>query len=301
VTTWASLLDDAARALTAAGLDTPSVDARWIVEDVADRRDGAGVLNADEDASPRAVRRVHDLVTRRASGEPLQYVVGSWAFRELTLLVDPRVLIPRPETEHTVEVALREAARLGLRTGGRGAWDGTRTTAHVADLGTGSGAIALALATRLPDAQVWATDRSAAAVAVARANLAGAGSAATRVRLAEGDWFAALPDDLRASFDLIVSNPPYVAEREVADLPPEVAHYEPVNALVSGPTGLEAIEHVIAGSPEYLTPGRGTLVVEIAPHQSVATRALAEAAGFTEVLVERDLAGRDRVLVARGG
>jgi release factor glutamine methyltransferase len=301
VTTWASLLDDAARALTAAGLDTPSVDARWIVEDVADRRDGAGVLNADEDASPRAVRRVHELVTRRARGEPLQYVVGSWAFRELTLLVDPRVLIPRPETEHTVEVALREAARLGLRTGGRGAWDGTQTTAHVADLGTGSGAIALALATRLPDAQVWATDRSEAAVAVARANLAGAGSAATRVCLAEGDWFDALPYDLRGSFDLIVSNPPYVAEREVADLPPEVAHYEPVSALVSGPTGLEAIEHVIAGSPEYLTPGRGTLVVEIAPHQSVATRALAEGAGFTEVLVERDLAGRDRVLVARGG
>ena len=301
MTTWASLLDDAARAFTAARLDTPSVDARWIVEDVAERRDGVGILDVDEDAPPSAVRRVHELVTRRARGEPLQYVVGSWAFRDLALLVDPRVLIPRPETEQTVEVALREAARLGLRTGGRGPWEGTETTAHVADLGTGSGAIALALATRLPDAQVWATDRSAAAVAVARANLAGAGSAATRVRVAEGDWFDALPRDLRASFDVIVSNPPYLAERELADLPPEVAHYEPISALVSGPTGLEAIEHLIAASPEYLTPGRGTLVLEIAPHQSVAARELAEGAGFAEVLVERDLAGRERVLVARGG
>jgi len=301
VTTWASLLDDAERALTAAGIGAPSVDARWIVEEVAERRNGAWRLNADAAAPPSAVRRVHELVTRRARGEPLQYVVGSWAFRDLNLLVDPRVLIPRPETEQTVEVALREAARLGLRTGGRGPWDGTQTTAHVADLGTGSGAIALALATRLPEAQVWATDRSPAAVAVARANLAGAGSAATRVRLAEGDWFDALPHDRRGSFDLIVSNPPYLAERELEGLPPEVAHYEPVGALVSGPTGLEAIEHLIGVSPEYLTPRRGTLVLEIAPHQSVASRALAERVGFADVLVERDLAGRERVLVARGG
>jgi release factor glutamine methyltransferase len=300
VTTWASLLDAAARVLTEAGLHAASVDARWIVAEVADRRD-VGMVAADGDAPPQAVRRVHDLVQRRARGEPLQYVVGSWSFRDLNLLVDPRVLIPRPETEQTVEVALREAARLGLRTGRRGAWAGTETTAHVADLGTGSGAIALSLATQLPDAQVWATDRSAAAVAVARANLAGAGRAATRVRIGEGDWFDALPAGLRASFDLIVSNPPYLAERELADLPNEVAHYEPVSALVSGPTGLEAIEQLIADSPEYLTPERGTLVVEIAPHQSVATRALAEGAGFAEVLVERDLAGRERVLVARGG
>jgi release factor glutamine methyltransferase len=301
VTTWASLFDDAERAFTAAGIATPAVDARWIVEEVTDQRDGAWVLVADEDVPPPAVRRVHELVTRRARGEPLQYVVGSWGFRDLTLMVDSRALIPRPETEQTVEVALGEAARLELGTGRRDPWEGTETTAHVADLGTGSGAIALALATRLRDAMVWATDRSGAAAAVARANLAGAGSAATRVRVAEGDWFDALPCELRGSFDLIVSNPPYLAECELADLPPGVAHYEPVSALVSGPTGLEAIEHLITASPEYLTPGRGTLVLEIAPHQAVAARELAEGAGFTEVLVERDLAGRERVLVARGG
>ncbi len=301
MTTWASLFDGAERAFTAAGIATPAVDARWIIEEVTDRRDGAWVLVADEDAPPQAVRRVHELVTRRARGEPLQYVVGSWGFRDLTLMVDPRALIPRPETEQTVEIALGEAARLGLRTGRKDPWGGTETTAHVADLGTGSGAIALALVTRLRDATVWATDRSAAAVAVARANLAGAGSAATRVRVAEGDWFDALPGKLRSSFDLIVSNPPYLAECELADLPPEVAHHEPIDALISGPTGLEAIEHLIGASREYLTPGRGTLVLEIAPHQSVTVRALARAAGFAAVLVERDLAGRERVLVARGG
>ena len=301
MTTWPALFDDAERALTAAGLTTPAVDARWIVEEVADRRDGAWVLVADEDAPPPAVRRVHELVTRRARGEPLQYVVGSWGFRHLTLMVDPRALIPRPETEQTVEVALREADRLGIRSGRRNPWNGTDTTALVADLGTGSGAIALALATRLPDVQVWATDRSAAAAAVARANLAGAGSAATRVRIAEGDWFDALPDERRGGFELIVSNPPYVAEHELVDLPAEVVHYEPIDALVSGPTGLEAIEHLVAGAPEYLTPGRGTLVLEIAPHQATAARALAADAGFVEVLVEPDLAGRERVLIARGG
>src|SRR6202011_2371046 len=108
VTTWASLRDDAERALTTAGLPSPAVDARWIVEDVAERGNGSLALTADEPAPPRAVRRVRDLVSRRARGEPLQYVLGAWAFRDLTLMVDARVLIPRPETEQTVEVALAE-------------------------------------------------------------------------------------------------------------------------------------------------------------------------------------------------
>jgi release factor glutamine methyltransferase len=301
VTTWASLLADAEQALTAAGLATPPVDARWIIEAIADQRDGAAWIAAEQDAPPLAVRRVRQLVARRAQGEPVQYVVGTWAFRDLTLMVDPRVLIPRPETEQTVEVAFAEADRLGLRTGRRDPWEGTATSAYVADLGTGSGAIALALATRLRDVLVWATDRSAAAAAVARANLVGVGSDATRVRVTEGDWLDALPSGLRGSVDLIVSNPPYLAERELADLPPEVAHYEPTGALVAGPTGLEAVEHLIRASPDYLTPGRGTLVVEIAPHQSEAARAIAAGAGYAEVLVERDLAGRERVLIARGG
>ena len=135
------------------------------------------------------------MVERRLRGEPLQYVLGSWSFRNLDLFVDPRVLIPRPETEITAQIAIDEAVKRGARHGTRDAWTGTDTTFTVADLGTGSGAIALSLVTELADAEVWATDASADALAVARANLAGTGSAAARVRVAHGDWFDALPSD----------------------------------------------------------------------------------------------------------
>ena len=152
------------------------------------------VADEDERATAVAERRIDQMVERRIAGEPLQYVLGSWSFRGIDLFVDPRVLIPRPETEVTAQVAIDEAARLGADVGRRPAWSGTTTSYVVADLGTGSGALALALAAELPDAEVWATDRSADALAVARANLAGAGSTATRVRVAEGSWFDALPD-----------------------------------------------------------------------------------------------------------
>jgi release factor glutamine methyltransferase len=237
------------------------------------------------------------MVDRRVGGEPLQYVLGSWSFRGIDLFVDPRVLIPRPETEVTAAIAIAEAARLGSRRGRRSAWTGTTTAEAVADLGTGSGAIALAVASELPDAEVWATDRSADALAVARANLAGEGAAATRVRLVEGDWYAALPVALQGRLRVIVSNPPYVTERELDDLPPEVVRYEPRDALVSGGTGLEATERIVAGAPRWLEP-RGALVVEIAPARADAARALARDAGLVDVSVERDLTGRDRVLVA---
>jgi release factor glutamine methyltransferase len=301
VSTWGALLENAERSLGDAGLPTPTIDARRIVEDAADQRDGALALVVQEPAPPLARRRVGAMVQRRRRGEPLQYVLGSWSFCGLDLFVDPRVLIPRPETERTVEVALEEAARLGIRRGRADPWRDAHGDQLVADLGTGSGAIALTLAGALPDAQVWATDRSTDALAVARANLAGAAGPATRVRLAHGDWLAALPAELRSRFRLIVSNPPYVAESEVASLADEIVGHEPLDALVSGPTGLEAIERVIAGAPEFLAGVGGTLVVELAPHQARRASQLALAAGFPEVRVERDLADRERVLVARGG
>ena len=166
----------------------------------------------------------------------------------------------------------------------------------IADLGTGSGAIAIALATELPDVLVWATDASPEALEVARANVAGCGQ--TRVRLSEGSWFAALPETLQGELALVVSNPPYIADHEVASLPDEVVGHEPRAALVSGPTGLEAIEELVSAAPRWLAPG-ASLVVEIAPHQSDAARVLAEAAGFVDVDVRDDLTGRPRVLVAR--
>ena len=252
-----------------------------------------------EDAAQLALATLDELVERRITGEPLQYVLGHWQFLGLDLLVDRRVLVPRPETEVVAQVALDEASRLGLRRGRGDLWSGASRDAVVLDLGTGSGALALALASDLPDVEVWAVDVSEDALAVARANIAGlGGTAAPRVRVAGGSWFDALPDALRGAVQVIVSNPPYVAEHEVASLPPSVIDWEPYGALVSGPTGLEAIEVVVAGAPEWLADA-GVVVCELAPHLAESARQLAIDAGFAEVDVRPDLTGRDRVLVAR--
>ena len=278
--TWRSLWAEAEAALGS------RIDARRIVER-ASGYDGAELLLHLDDAAPgRAVPFLDAMVARRATGEPLQYVVGRWGFRSLDLLVDRRVLIPRPETEVVVEVALGELRSLHLK--GR--------NAVVADLGTGSGAIALSLASEGP-ATVWATDSSSDALAVARANLAGLGSSHARgVRLVQGRWFEAMPAELSGTFDLVVSNPPYVAADEV--LPSEVADWEPDSALVAGPTGLEAIVEIVASAPAWLArPGR--LVLELAPHQAEVASAMATGAGFSHVDVAPDLQGRLRVLIAR--
>jgi release factor glutamine methyltransferase len=261
------------------------IEARRIVERASGREGPDWLLTLDEPVPKRAVPFFDDMVERRAAGEPLQYVLRRWGFRTLDLLVDRRVLIPRPETEVVVEVAIRELRRIDSRR------------PLVADLGTGSGAIALAIAVEVPDAHVWATDASQDALAVARANLAGVGSpAAVRVRLMQGRWFDALPAAFRGQFDVVVSNPPYIAEGEV--LPAEVADWEPRNALVAGPAGTEAIADIVAGAGSWLSPV-GAVVVEIAPHQSDDVQALARDAGFGDVEVRPDLNGRPRVLVAR--
>jgi release factor glutamine methyltransferase len=137
------------------------------------------------------------------------------------------------------------------------------------------------------------------ALAVASANLASLGSqAAGRVRLAQGSWWSALPLELRGSVTLAVANPPYIADGEVVDLPEEVSRWEPRQALVAGPTGLEALEAIVSEAPAWLA-GRSILVAEIAPHQSGAAKSLALSAGFSDVVVHNDLAGKERVLVAR--
>lgn len=251
-------------------------------------------------ATQRATVAMRALVERRIAGEPLQYVLGSWGFCDLDLLVDRRVLIPRPETEVVAQVAIEEVRRLGERVSRPDAWGGALTHYAVADLGTGSGALALVLASALPEAEVWATDVSEDALAVAHANVAGTGTAAARVRLAAGWWFGALPAELRGRLLLVVSNPPYVAEHELAGLPAEVVGWEPIGALVSGPTGLEAIEAIVVEAPEWLDP-MGALVLELAPHQARAAAELALGAGFAAAHVVADLAGHDRVLVARRG
>ncbi|GAB3361021.1 peptide chain release factor N(5)-glutamine methyltransferase [Lysobacter tyrosinilyticus] len=218
------------------------------------------------------------LVQRRAQGEPVAYLTGQRGFWRFDLAVTPATLIPRPETELLVELALERLP--------------TDRALRVADLGTGSGAIALALAHERPRAQVTATDASASALAVARAN-------ANALRLGnvgfdEGDWYTPLGD---AHFDLIASNPPYIAlgdpHLDEGDL-----RYEPASALSSGTDGLDAIRTIVADAPAHLLPG-GWLLLEHGWDQGEAVRALLTMAGFAEVATYQDLEGRDRVSLGR--
>ena len=234
----------------------------------------------DEPANAVTLAHFEKMLERRAAGEPLQYVLGRWGFRTLDVHVDSRVLIPRPETEMVVEHALNVIDALGARL--------------AVDLGTGSGVIAMSLAVERPKLAVWGTDASDEALDVARANLAGIGRAATRVRLEAGDWFDALPRELAGTIDVVVANPPYVAADDA--LPAEVSEWEPRAALVAGPTGLEAIERILTDAPAWLRPSGG-VVLEIGDTQR--ERAL-ELAGrfFATAEVRVDLLGRPRALVA---
>jgi release factor glutamine methyltransferase len=235
----------------------------------------------------RAGSHLAHLVARRLSGEPIQYVLGSWEFRRLELMIDRRVLIPRPETEQMVDIAL---AHLGRSRDGR--------NAIAVDLGTGSGAIGLSLLAESGRGTLttWMTDRSADALDVARANAAGLGVAAGGARFALGDWWDALPEDLAGRVDLVCANPPYVADGD-PEAAPEVIAWEPRDAVFAGPDGLESIRRILDGAPRWLAPG-GAIVVEIGHRQAEATTATMRAAGFDEVEVLVDAAGRDRFVTA---
>lgn len=287
---WRSLFDEARQRLAGTdGVDSPDIDARRIVEAASGTAPAEFDNVLDESATNRAAAWFFSMLERRAAGEPLQYVVGSWSFRTLDLMVDRRVLIPRPETEVVAGLAADEVARRSAAPGGD-------HEVIVADLGTGSGAIALSVAIECPQARVFATDVSTEALAVASANLAGIGRAATRVTLHEGDWFEALPGALKGSVDVVVSNPPYIGTGE--ELPPVVADWEPAVALWSGPTGREAAEQVVDGASRWLRPG-GALIMEAASHRAQESATLVSGAGFEDVRVERDLAGLERVVMGR--
>jgi release factor glutamine methyltransferase len=282
--TWHELRSEAVHRLRDAAIDDADQDVLRIAEQAGRRTRAELVVAWDAPATEREVAAFDRMVARRATGEPLQYVLGRWGFRTLDVLVDRRVLIPRPETELVAGTAIEILLGLGR-------------PATAADLGTGSGVIALSIAAETwPRVDVWATDASAGALEVARANLAGLGRRASVVRLAEGDWFAALPAEAQGTLDVVVSNPPYVASSD--PLPAEVARWEPAGALVSGATGLEAIERILADAPVWLAPG-GAVVLEIGDTQADAVIELARAAGFAEAVVRADLTGRDRILVAR--
>ena len=273
-TTWAMLWRQTAELLD------DQAEARWLCETAGSVGAEEFLTILDEIPTERMIAHLDAMVARYRNGEPLQYVLGHWGFRRLDLAVDRRVLIPRPETETVVEVALDHLKDVvGLR--------------RVVDLGTGSGAIGLALATELPleGTEVWITDLSPDALDVARANLAGIGRSAINVRVGLGSWFAALPDHVL--FDVIVSNPPYVAD-DSSEIEAIVAGWEPGIALFAGRDGLDHLRQIIDGARARLHAG-GSLILEIGTDQGAAVTELMTRAGLIDVCVIADPAGRDRV------
>ena len=261
-------LDSAVIALTAAGCESPRLDAELLLAHVLGVGRASLISDPERELQPDEARSFMDLAARRRGREPVAYILGVRGFRTISLSVDPRVLIPRPETEFVVEAAL------ALPAGAR-----------VVDVGTGSGAIALALKTERPDLAVVATDSSVAALDVARANAQALG---LEVEFVEGD----LLEPVTGAVDAVLSNPPYVATGDV--LPPEITRYEPSAALYAGPDGLEVIRRLVAAAA-----GVPFVALEVGAGQAPAVAALM--AAWAQVETIRDLAGHERVVVGRGG
>jgi release factor glutamine methyltransferase len=267
-------LRGAARELEARGVPSPRVDAEHLLAHAL--RVSRVDLYADERELDEGELAVFDaLVRRRAAREPLAYILGEWGFRRLDLAVDARVLIPRPETEVVVERCLERVRGLA--------------EPRVLDVGTGSGAIALAIADEHPDAVVTATDSSAEALAVARENVRRTGLDA-RVELVHGDLFAGL----HGPFDLVVSNPPYVPPEEIDSLQPEIREHEPREAVI----GQGVSTAVAREARDVLRPG-GWLVLECGHGQAADVAAELASFGYEDVRATPDLAGRDRVVEGR--
>ena len=282
----AEALAAATDALVAAGVPEARLDAELLLTAASGLPRASLIADPGAELPPAVSRLYGEFVRRRLRREPLAYIVGTKGFRRIELAVDRRVLVPRPETELLVEVALE------------------RRPGRVLDVGTGSGAIALALADELPDATIVATDTSPGALEVARAN-------AERLGLAGGVHFQAGTVPEGEPFDLVLANLPYVAERDWAGLEREVTEWEPREALLAGEDGLDAYRELLApmdsGPAECLRPtfsdapevlaGAAAVAVEIGAGQAVEVAELMRDAGFAEVSVREDLAGIERVLV----
>ena len=257
-------------ALVAAGVSEPRLDAELVLAEATGWDRARIAANPDQPLPPGASRKFAAMVRRRLRREPVAYILGRKGFRGIELAIDSRVLIPRPETELLVEVAVE------------------LEPANVTDIGTGSGALALAIADELPAATVMATDTSTGALEVAGANAERLGLA-ERVTLAEGTLTNRVAE-------LLVANLPYVSEAEWEGLAPEIREHEPREALVAGPTGVEAIESILAEIARSATPPE-TIALEVGAGQSEAVAELTRSAGYGELDVRRDLAGIDRVVV----
>jgi release factor glutamine methyltransferase len=265
--------------LASKGIESPRLNAELLIGHALGLKRMQLYLQFERLLPEAELERIRPLVRRRALHEPVQYILGETEFHGLTLRVDRRALIPRPETEQLVELVVAAHGAPPSR---------------ILELGTGSGAIALALARAFPEAAVVATDISGDALALARDNAESAGLS-RQVQLVQSDWFSALPPE---PFDLIISNPPYLSETETAAAAVEVREFEPRGALASANGGAADLERIVADAPRYLAPG-GLLALETGIAQHARLAAAAQAAGFGQVECRRDLTGRDRFLLAR--
>ena len=280
------VLQWAAPYLAARGIDSPRATAEILLAHALHTERVQLYVHHDQPLEPAELAAFKQLLRRRLRREPVAYIVGWKGFWTLELTVTPEVLIPRPETEGLVEAAL---AALKALPNGR--------TARVLDLGTGSGAVVLALAAEAPGHRYFASDISPAAIAVARRNAEAAG-VSDRVFFWAADWFSALPPT-RAVFDLVVSNPPYVATGEIDGLPPEIARYEPRLALDGDVDGLRSHRAIVAAAHRYLAPG-GRLLLEIGCDQGRAVQRMVEQSGhYVGFQCARDYSGRERVVSVR--
>ena len=264
------------------GDEHPRLSAEWLLSAATGLSRVELYAYHDRPLTPEERDTLREGVRRRAAGEPLQYVTGEVAFRHLVVKIRPGVLIPRPETEVLVGEALSELAG--------------RTAALVADPCTGSGVVALSLAQELPGTRVWATDLSPQAVSVTAENAERLGLDES-VTVLEGDLLAPLPAELTGRLDAVVSNPPYIPSADLPALPTEVAGFEPHLALDGGPDGLDVFRRLLVQSAPWLSDS-GVFAVEL-DESRVQTAGLEALQWYQEVRVVKDLAGRDRVLVAK--
>ena len=279
----------AAEHLAAKGVEEARLDAELLLAHVLGIRRLDLYLQFERPLEPPEVEAYREAVRRRASREPLQYITGEVEFRELTLGVDPRVLIPRPETEILVGAVLEQVGASGIDDGAS-----TASVGPVLDVGTGSGAIVLSLLREGPFARAVATDASEAALEVAASNAA-RHELAARLELRHGSLWEPIGDG--EEFRVIVSNPPYVAAAEEPSLEPEVRDHEPRGALFAGADGLGVIRELVAGASSHLSAG-GLLALEVGLGQAEAVASLFREAGFRSPRVVEDLTGRERIVLA---
>ena len=298
-------LASATARLRAAGVETPRLDAEVLLAETLAVERWRLVADAAEAGCPVRLAAFQARLARREAREPVAYILGRKEFWSLDLAVSPDVLIPRPETECLVEAAIRwlsaRTEARGLRTEKRrhnSVLSPQSSSLVVADVGTGPGTILLALASEVEGPRYIGTDISPAALALAARNAESIGLAA-RVELASGDLFAPLAAlELEGRVDLLISNPPYVSEPDMARLAPEIRHYEPALALCGGPDGLDAIRRLIAGAPRWLAPS-GALLFEFGDGQANECLALLRASGaLGPGCIVRDLGGWPRAALA---